>query len=176
MRELASLLTPGEAVWLVGDRYPLVPELRCEGTLECLQMALPEKIAIPVVQAERLTHTNAPEMVTLTDIAFPGFFRKRTCEMGSYFGVRHNGELIAMGGERLMLEGFAEISGLCTHPAHRGQGLATRLLWAVAAHQRRNGLASFLHVGCSNQSAIKLYLDLGFQTIGNVVLTRQVAA
>lgn len=178
MRELASLLTPGEAVWVIGDELPRVPELVSEGSLECLQMALPYEIATPAPRAkiERLSDANAAEMVALTDVAFPGFFRKRTCEMGSYFGVRMKGELIAMGGERLLLEGYSEISGLCTHPAQRGKGLATDLLWAVAAQQRRNGLRSFLHVACTNTNAIELYLRLGFEERAKVTLTRHVAA
>src|ERR1700722_11711944 len=32
MQDLRTLLVPGEAVWLVGEQYPPVPELRFEGT------------------------------------------------------------------------------------------------------------------------------------------------
>ena len=54
-------------------------------------------------------------MVALTTLAFPSFFRSRTCEMGSYYGVRScTGELLAMGGERLQLDGYSEISALCS--------------------------------------------------------------
>ena len=49
--------------------------------------------------------------------------------MGSYYGVRScNGELLAMGGERLQLDGYSEISALCTHPSFRGQGFAASLI------------------------------------------------
>ena len=49
--------------------------------------------------------------------------------MGSYYGVRScSGELIAMGGERLQLDGYSEISALCTHPTFRGQGFAVSLI------------------------------------------------
>ena len=61
--------------------------------------------------------------------------------MGSYYGVRSDGELKAMGGERLMLDGYAEISGVCTHPSHRGQGLAARLIWHLARSHRLDGPA-----------------------------------
>ena len=68
-------------------------------------------------------------MVALTTLAFPSFFRSRTCEMGSYYGVRScTGELLAMGGERLQLDGYSEISALCTHPSFRGQGFAASLI------------------------------------------------
>jgi len=99
-QSLHSLLMPEEYVWLIGESYPSVPELSCAESLKCLQMVLPEEVTppTPVHAIVPLSSTNAPEMVALTDLAFPGFFRSRTCEMGSYYGVRSGGELIAMGG------------------------------------------------------------------------------
>jgi GNAT superfamily N-acetyltransferase len=96
-------------------------------------MVLPEDVTPPGPTPEivPLSSANSPEMVALTDLAFPGFFRSRTCEMGSYYGVRSDGELIAMSGERLTLDGYPEISGVCTHPAHRGKGLAAALIWQL---------------------------------------------
>src|SRR5258705_7773573 len=89
-----SLLMPEEYVWLIGESYPSVPELSCAESLECLQMLLPEEVAppIPAVGIVPLSSNNASEMVALTDLAF----RSRTCEMGSDYGVRSEGELIAM--------------------------------------------------------------------------------
>src|ERR1700690_2684169 len=127
--ELHSLLSPGESAWLIGDNCPRVPELVFKKPMGVLQMVLPEEITppAPTLELVSLSEENAAEMVTLTNLAFPGFFRKRTCEMGAYYGVRSEGDLIAMGGERLVLEGYSEISGICTHPAHRGKGLAASL-------------------------------------------------
>ena len=89
-------------------------------------------------------------MVALTTLAFPSFFRSRTCEMGSYYGVRScTGELLAMGGERLQLDGYSETSALCTHPSFRGQGFAVSLIWHLVRNHRRDGLVSWLHVGCA---------------------------
>jgi hypothetical protein len=108
MRQFHSLLAPDESTWFIGEQFPQIPELVCEGTLDALQMVLPESVPIPQTMAsiEALSEANAPEMVALTTLAFPGFFRRRTYEMGSYYGVRSaSGELIAMGGERLKLEG-----------------------------------------------------------------------
>src|SRR5258708_2246219 len=105
LQQLHSLLAPGESVWLIGESYPVLPETVTP--------------AGPADEIVRLSNANAPEMVALTNIAFPGFFRNRTSEMGSYYGIRSHGELIAMGGERLTPEGYPEISGVCTHPAHR---------------------------------------------------------
>ncbi len=175
LRDVAALLAEDEVVWLIAEECPDVEELVSPGTLACLQMILPEEIMPPAEEESdgiiRLSAANAAEMVALTDVAFPGFFRKRTHEMGEYYGVRGaGGELIAMGGQRLMLDGFAEISGLCAHPRHRGKGLATRLIWELVRLHRRSGLRSFLHVTCANENAIRLYLDLGFEKVRRVLL------
>ena len=137
-------------------------------------MMLPEEVVPPDPAAEiaSLSAANAAEMVALTDLAFPGFFRKKTWEMGSYYGVRSDGELIAMGGERLMLEGYSEISGVCTHPAHRGKGLAASLIWRLVQDHRRNGIVSWLHVAAANRRALDLYLRLGFGVVRTVTLHR----
>jgi len=172
--QLHSLLAPGEFVWLIGENYPHLPEIRFEETLKCFQMILPEEVILPdpAIEIARLSGANAGEMVALTDLAFPGFFRRRTCEMGSYYGVRSDDELIAMGGERLMLEGYSEISGVCTHPAHRGKGLAASLIWRLVRDHRRAGLVSWLHVSTANRRAFDLYLRLGFEVIRTVTLHR----
>jgi predicted GNAT family acetyltransferase len=94
--------------------------------------------------------------------------------MGSYYGVRSEGELIAMGGERLTLDGYPEISGVCTHPAHRGKGLAASLIWEVATKHRRDGDVSWLHVNAENHNAIELYKRMGFNTVRKVKLHRLV--
>ena len=174
LRQLHSLLAPGEFVWLIGENYPRLPELRFEETLDCLQLILPEAVVPPdpTIEIVRMFDANAAEMVALTDVAFPGFFRIRTCEMGSYYGVRSDGELIAMGGERLMLEGYSEISGVCTHPAHRGKGLAASLIWRLVQDHRRDGLVSWLHVAAANRRALDLYLRLGFEVVRTVTLHR----
>jgi ribosomal protein S18 acetylase RimI-like enzyme len=174
LQSLHSLLVPEEYVWLIGESYPSMPELRCVGNLECLQMVLREEVTppSPAPGIVPLSSANAPEMVALTDLAFPGFFRSRTCEMGSYYGVRSNGELIAMGGERITLDGYPEISGVCTHPAHRGKGYAANLIWHLVRNHRREALVSWLHVSAENHHAIELYLRLGFTVARKVKLHR----
>jgi len=162
-------------VWIIGKEYSEVAGLIREETLECLQMVLPAGVRVPDSDIEivKLTDTNAGEMVALTRLAFPGFFRQRTCEMGLYYGVRSSsGELIAMGGERLKLEGFTEISAVCTNPAFRGQGLAAAIIWPVVREHRKEGVVSWLHVASANRRAQELYLRMGFEEIRRVALHR----
>ncbi len=138
-------------------------------------MVLPERAGPPdpAIEIVSLSDANAGEMVVLTDLAFPGLFRQRTCEMGSYYGVRSDdGELSAMGGERLMLDGYSEISGVCTYPAHRGKGLAASLIWRLVRNHRRDGIVSWLHVASANRNAIELYFRMGFKVVRKVTLKR----
>jgi ribosomal protein S18 acetylase RimI-like enzyme len=175
MRQLHALLAPGESTWLIGEQFPHLPQLSCEEALQCFQMVLPSDAPVPSppIDIAPLSTANAHEMVALTTLAFPGFFRSRTCEMGSYFGVRSpSGELIAMGGERLQLDGYSEISAVCTHPSFRGQGFAAALIWHLVRNHRRDGAVSWLHVGCANHNAVKLYLRMGFLQVRKVTLHR----
>jgi ribosomal protein S18 acetylase RimI-like enzyme len=190
LSQLASLLAPGDPVWIADAGEWRVPALELEGTLPCLQMVLPLEAPLPTppnaangapigareaasVTLEPLGAAEAPEMVALTDAAFPGFFRKSTYRMGAYFGIRDSRrQLIAMGGERLQLPGHPEMSGICTHPTCRGQGLARRVIAHLAEYHRRQGLISWLHVSASNSTAIALYHALGFKTVRTLVLQR----
>ena len=96
------------------------------------------------VQILRMTPEDAPAMVALTDLAFPGFFRPRTDAMGAYYGIRVNGELVAMAGERLAVPGLSEISAVCTHPAHTGKGYARLLMNRLLKDHASADLKSFL--------------------------------
>ena len=160
-----SLLVPGEKVWIADAEYPEWPELVWETSLECLQMVLPEEVTPPedtAVEFLPLSCADAPDMVALTDLAFPGFFRVKTCNMGSYYGVRVGGKLVSMSGERIMLDRYPEVSGVCTHPDDRGKGYAAALMWQVIRDHRRDGLISWLHVTATNTPAVELYRRMGF--------------
>ena len=172
---MADLLTPAEYVWLtaLGEADPTEASLIIHTTIDVLQMVLPTEVELPPPSPEilPLTCAHAGEMVALTDVAFPGFFRPRTCEMGDYFGVYSpRNELIAMGGERLIFPGYSEISGLCTDPDYRGKGHAARILWYLAGLQRSRDVVPWLHVTATNLNAVSLYLKLGFQTIRSIKL------
>ncbi|MFD9697723.1 GNAT family N-acetyltransferase [Lentzea sp. NPDC059081] len=119
--------------------------------------------AAPDEEAVRLTAADVPEMIALTELTKPGPFLARTVEMGTYLGVKRDGRLVAMAGERLRVPGFTEVSAVCTHPDAAGQRLGTRLLLAVAHGIRERGETPFLHVLESNTGAVRLYEKLGFR-------------
>jgi predicted GNAT family acetyltransferase len=118
---------------------------------------VPDQAAI-----EPLGPDDVDEMVALVAATDPGPFERRTVEFGGYLGVRQDGRLIAMAGERFRCAGYTEISAVCTDAAHRGRGLASLLTRAVAARIRARGDEAFLHAAASNTNAIRLYQTLGF--------------
>ena len=188
LRDLRTLLSDDEYVWVSAidgpDLDPTLAEadLNRETTIDVLQMVLPEEIEVPPTNPAilNLGCTHASEMVALTDIAFPGFFRPRTCEMGEYFGIRESdnaaSKLIAMGGERIVFPGYSEMSGICTHPNHRGQGHAAQMLWHLARFQCAKDVVPWLHVTATNIPAVNLYLKLGFEVVRSIKLYKLAAA
>lgn len=159
--DLASLAGPGEGVWVTGLMTPpagwrtvvSVPGVQLDGRAVRAEAA-PE--AVPLGLAD------VPEMLELVGLTKPGPFLDRTVELGTYLGVRDGGRLVAMAGERMRPAGWSEISAVCTHPGHRGRGLAGRLVRAVAAAVRERGDSPFLHVAEENTRALRLYGSMGF--------------
>lgn len=114
------------------------------------------------VAFDHLGDADAPDMLALATLTKPGPFRVRTHKLGHFIGVRENGQLIAMAGERLQTDEFVEVSGICTHPDHRGRGLAAALTRVVSARLVEEGRTPFLHAYASNTGAISVYRKLGF--------------
>ncbi len=118
---------------------------------------------------EELGDVDAAEMLALATLTRPGPFRTRTHTLGRFIGVRDNGALIAMAGERLQTDAFIEISGVCTHPDYRSRGYGAALLTSVGQRIIDEGKTPFLHAYASNNGAIGLYRSLGFEHRCDVV-------
>ncbi len=110
-----------------------------------------------------LTAADVPAMQELVRLTNPGPFGPRTIELGRFVGIRRDGQLVAMAGERLKPEGHTEITGVCTHPEHRGRAYSQALVANVARHILDRGDTPFLHVYSTNRAAIALYGKLGFR-------------
>jgi ribosomal protein S18 acetylase RimI-like enzyme len=120
-------------------------------------------------EAVVLTETDVPEVLDLVERAKPGPFGKRTIELGRHLGLRVDGRLVAMAGERFRLPGWTEISAVCTDPDFQGRGLGARLTLAVAAGILARGELPFLHAAADNDRALHLYERLGFEASHDVV-------
>jgi ribosomal protein S18 acetylase RimI-like enzyme len=111
--------------------------------------------------------TDNADMLALAAATRPGPFGPRTAELGAYVGIRVNGQLVAMAGERFRLPGFTEISAICTLPAYRGKGYGAAMTAHLANAILGRGEAPILHVFPDNP-AIKLYAALGFEERGRL--------
>lgn len=128
-----------------------------------VQLVETERLApVPFDEAVELGAADVADMLALVERNQPGPFLPRTHELGRYVGVRRDGRLVAMAGERLHPAGWTEISAVSTDEAHRRQGLASRLVLDVAFHIRAGGDRAMLHAAADNTGAIRAYEKLGF--------------
>jgi ribosomal protein S18 acetylase RimI-like enzyme len=123
----------------------------------------------------KLGDGDVPEMLDLVGRTAPGPFAERTITFGGYVGIRSpTGDLIAMAGRRMWAGDAIEISAVCADPAHRGQGLARRVVHAVSAAIQADGCLPYLHVADTSTPALGLYRAMGFvdrREVHFVVLT-----
>ena len=162
-RNVAALLGPGAVVPVAGLKGSAPAHWETVGLGAGVQLVDDGVAAAPDAEAVLLGPDDVPEMLALVEHAQPGPFLPRTVELGTYLGVRRGGALVAMAGERLHPPGWTEISAVCTAEGHRGQGLATRLVLAVAHGVRARGETPFMHASAANTGAIRLYQSLGFR-------------
>jgi ribosomal protein S18 acetylase RimI-like enzyme len=161
--DLAKLAGPGAEVTLTGavpqppPGWAVIHELAGVQLVDVALAAAPDPEAVPLGAAD------LPEILDLVARTQPGPFRQRTIELGAYLGIRREGALVAMAGERLHPPGWTEISAVCTDPAYRGRGLATRLVRALASGIRERGERTLLHASATNTNAIRLYETIGFE-------------
>ncbi|HEY9236727.1 MULTISPECIES: GNAT family N-acetyltransferase [Phenylobacterium] len=174
LADLAALVAAHGDVGLVEvEPPPPIPGLAVRSTALCWQMVAPEPNAVgePAFAFEELTDADAPQMLALATLTAPGPFFSHTHKLGRFVGVKQDGQLIAMAGERMRLPGHTEVSGVCTHPDYRGRGYAAGLMLHVAARIRERGEIPFLHSYAHNTGANALYQALGFDCRREVVLT-----
>ena len=172
LSDLAALVSPGEVVLLRDEIPDQSGEWRLERQTPSLQMILPSDVHVVAHSGlHRLSHDDVPAMLELTQLMLPGYFRQRSLEMGSFFGIFDGSKLIAMTGERVFPYPYREITAVCTHPDYQGRGYAAKLVGHVATLMRKSGLTPFLHTGVANARAIALYSRLGFADNGVVPLT-----
>jgi len=172
---LAALVRPGEHIWLVEpEEWPAPAGLVTVRTAPLVQMVA--EAPMPLQPGDDdcvlLGDLDAAEMAELALATEPGPWRAQTRRFGQFYGIRRQGRLAAMAGSR-MLPGdtYAEVSGVCTWPEFRGQGLAAQLIRQVMAGFVARGLTPFLHSYAGNAKAIALYESLGFRTRRAMVVT-----
>jgi ribosomal protein S18 acetylase RimI-like enzyme len=161
---IGSLVAADETVYLLGVA-PRVSEgwsLRAYRPLA--QMICADPIAmVDGPEAVALSEAHRADVLALTALVYPHYFRPRTIEMGRYFGIYRDGRLAAMIGERLGTGAHTEISAICTHPDFLGRGYARRLIALLTNDNLARGRMPFLHVSRENARALELYQRLGYR-------------
>jgi ribosomal protein S18 acetylase RimI-like enzyme len=170
---LAGLIEPGGTIGLfLDDPYESRAGWDFVAGAPLLQMIADNGIASPdrptapellIPELVELGPQDSPAMIELTSLTKPGPFGSRTHELGTYLGIRWQGKLVAMAGERLKVPGHTEVSAVCTHPEHTGKGYAGILMTEVMKRIRYRGETAFLHVREDNVRAVEIYKRLGFR-------------
>jgi len=165
LRALARLLPAGETAVLVqSDEIVLPREISAVSTATLVQMIAEQPMpAASDGRIRQLTKDDATEMLALASLTKPGPFTLEALSLGEFWGIRIDGRLAAMAGERMKQPGYSELSGVCTHPDFRGGGLARLLSVFVAGRIVARGEVPYLHAYDSNAAAIGLYESIGFR-------------
>jgi ribosomal protein S18 acetylase RimI-like enzyme len=160
---LAALVGPEGVTVLFRDQVAVPSGWTELQSGQGIQMLGDEVVGRADPEAVELGQGDADEVLALIGRTQPGPFGPRTLELGRYVGVRRDGRLVAMAGERFRVPGWTEVSAVCTDADHRGQGLAGRLVLDVVAAIAARGDAALLHVAADNAGAARLYRSLGFR-------------
>jgi len=174
MTALAALVAAhGDTALVEANPVRLPPGLIVVSQAPCHQMIAeaPGPAGTPAFEVVALTEADAPQMYDLAILTKPGPYFARTHRLGDFIGVKQDGRLVAMAGERMQPAGFTEVSGVCTHPDARGRGYAGALSRIVAARIGARGETPFLHVYATNTGAIALYEALGFRLRQELTMT-----
>ncbi|WP_166037056.1 GNAT family N-acetyltransferase [Sphingosinicella sp. YJ22] len=164
----------GQAALVERDRWPLPPGTRVVADAVIVQLVAENGIygSDAGVEFLEMGEADEPDALALATLCRPGPFFARTSAMGGFIGVRDEaGRLVAMAGERMKVGEFTEVSAVCTHPDHRGRGLAKRLIGIVAGRIVERGEIPWLHSYPDNAAALALYESLGFRRRAEVHYT-----
>lgn len=164
---LAALVPDDGELWIVEDEpWPVPPGTRAVKRAVLAQMVAEGAPPLPREGEPAillLGDDDAPEMTALADHAKPGPWGPKTHRYGPFFGIREKGRLLAMAGQRILVPGMAEVSGVSTWEDARGRGLARALIGHVMREMVARGETPFLHSYADNAGAIALYASLGFR-------------
>jgi predicted GNAT family acetyltransferase len=166
LKAMAALERPEGIIATVEAVAPPLPP----GLVALKEATLAQMVLVELTPAkardiiiEPLTEADAPAMQALAKLTEPGPFFDKTHQLGDFFGVKQDGRLLAMAGERMKPDGFTEVSGVCAHPDARGRGYAGALMRTVIERILARGETAFLHSYAHNAGAIALYRALGFE-------------
>ena len=161
---IETLVEPQESVYLLGVAPAQPDGWRLQHLAQLAQMVCMQPLReVEGPSLVALGPDHHADVLVLTALVYPHYFRPRAVELGRYFGIYQDGQLAAMIGERMATDTCTEISAVCTHPDFNGRGHARRLLAWLTNDLLRRGRAPFLHVSHANERAKALYERCGYQ-------------
>lgn len=172
---LRDLVGPGNVALLLRGEVTAPEDWELLDAFDVVQMIGPRTPASRSVdpRVSALGSDDVEEMMSLTARTRPGPFARRTLELGTYLGIRVDGRLAAMAGQRAQTEEYVEVSAVCTDEEFLGRGLASALINAQVELVLAEGKVPMLHAAASNVRALVLYEHLGFQhrrTVDGVIM------
>ena len=151
--------------FIVGNKPDFSKSLILKDELVCLQMVLVRSMDIEIREdIIKLNQRYEEDLFKLVNLVQPGYFKNKTSQLGDYYGIFKDGNLVAVTGERMKMNDFTELSAIVTHPEHTGKGYAKQLITYTVQKILDQHKIPFLHVAESNTGAIKLYEKSGFET------------
>jgi len=164
IEKVAELYKQGEIMGLMGFKLDIEPHFKRVFDVQAYQMLADKVPEYKPVDYVKLTKDDSAQIEELVELTKPGPYRPNVIELGNYVGIKEDDKLVAMVGERVKLDGFTEVSLVCTHPDYRGKGYAKTLSGVVIEDIIDRGDIPFLNVMAHNTIAFNLYNKLGFTT------------
>jgi ribosomal protein S18 acetylase RimI-like enzyme len=151
--------------FIVGEKPTFPASLAIKREVVCLQMVLEKQPQVEIKENIALLDSKHEDaLFELVNLVQPGYFKRKTSQLGNYYGIFKDDKLVAVSGERMKLNGLVEISAIVTHPNYTSKGYAKQLITHTVNKIVERNCLPFLHVVQSNTSAIGLYNRLGFAT------------
>lgn len=141
------------------DTSQVVLQKKIEGCQMVLDKLVEVKVQETIVP---LSEAYKDEIYDLIWLVMPGYYQKRSFEMGNYYGIFKDGKLVAIAGQRMQTNDFIEVSGVVTHPDYTRRGFAKQLVYHVSREIIKANKRAILHTTKGNP-AIALYESLGYK-------------
>jgi len=164
IEKMAELYKQGEIMGLMGFKLDIEPYFKRVFDVQAYQMLAEKAPEYKSVDYVKLTKDDSVQIREIVELTKPGPYRPNIIELGNYVGIKEDDKLVAMVGERVKLDGYTEVSLVCTHPDYRGKGYAKALSGVVIEDIIGRGDVPFLNVMTHNTAAFNLYNKLGFST------------
>jgi len=169
-KELASIVDPGRSVILISlteiSQTLNLPEWNHIASPKGHIMIHDAPFETPDLPIIKLSNQDAPEMIALSKLShFTGDLSMEIIEIGNFYGIKEDGHVVAMAGERLQLDDYTEVSGVSTHPDYRKRGYGGGMTLFKCKQVQERGKTPFLGVVAQNTGAVRLYKKMGFKIL-----------